>query len=383
MPDELKDCLVILAHDKQGHNGFKRTYSSLKQLYHWKGMKKAIEIHCNACSTCAKHNIKVQQIQKEHFKVPPQPMEFIAMDLIGEFHPPFKQRKQVCTGFTFCIAIKSKKAEDVMKAYTDNICCVVRPSNKILTDNGTEFKNKLWTDVFKRMRTEHRTSPIYSPQCNGRIKGFHKFLKATIGKHLQKGLDWDNVIPKAASAYNFFLTQSSKEAPFFLTFGQQAAVKHMLLDSESPKYLDNKEGLLNIELMRKLYHVIAYNLAKSRATQDGNKYAKEHYHPRPKVLEPGKNVLVRDHDLKVFKPKYLDYCVVKMSGKNQVIVKDNHGHETKVQRRDLKVIDSNTKVAEMYDELRKEGNRDAQHCMPVKQIRNLEWEKGKMEQQNT
>ena len=120
----------------------------------------------------------------------------------------------------------------------------------------------------------------------------------------------------------------------------------MLLDSESPKYLGNEEGLLNIELMRKLYHVIAYNLAKSRATQDGNKYAKEHYHPRPKVLEPGKNVLVRDHDSKVFKPKYLDYCVVKMAGKNQVIVKDNHGHETKVHRRDLKVIDSDTKVAQ-------------------------------------
>ena len=157
----------------------------------------------------------------------------------------------------------------------------------------------------------------------------------------------------------------------------------MLLDSKSPKYLGNKEGLLNIELMRKLYHVIAYNLAKSRATQDGNKYAKEHYHPRPKVLEPGKNGLVRDHDSKVLKPKYLDYCVVKMAGKNQVIVKDNHGHETKVHRRDLKVIDSNTKVAEMYDELRKEGRRDAQHWMPVKQIPDLEWEKEKTEEQNT
>ena len=93
VPDVLKGCLLILAHDKQGHNGFKRTYSSLKQLYHWKGMKKTIQRHCTACSTCAKHNIKVQQIQKEHFKVPPQPMEFIAMDLIGEFHPPIKQRK--------------------------------------------------------------------------------------------------------------------------------------------------------------------------------------------------------------------------------------------------------------------------------------------------
>ena len=157
----------------------------------------------------------------------------------------------------------------------------------------------------------------------------------------------------------------------------------MLLDSESPKYLGNEEGLLNIELMRKLYHVIAYNLAKSRATQDGNKYAKEHYHPRPKLLEPGKNVLVRDHDSKVFKPKYLDYCLLKMAGKNQVIVKDNHGHETKVHRRDLKVIKSNTKVAEMYDELRKEGRRDAQHCMPVKQIPDLNWEKENTEKENT
>ena len=60
VPDVLKDCLLILAHNKQGHNGFKRTYSSLKQLCHWKGMKKTIQRHCNTCSTCAQHNIKVQ-----------------------------------------------------------------------------------------------------------------------------------------------------------------------------------------------------------------------------------------------------------------------------------------------------------------------------------
>ena len=157
----------------------------------------------------------------------------------------------------------------------------------------------------------------------------------------------------------------------------------MLLDSESLKYLGNEEGLLNIEIMRKFYQVIAYNLANSRATQDGNKYAKEHYHPRPKVLEPGKNVLVRDHDSKVFKPEYLDYCVVKKAGKNQIIVKDNHGHETKIHRRDLKVIDSDTKVTEMYEELRKEGRRDAQHCMPLKQIPDLNWEKENIENENT
>ena len=42
---------------------------------------------------CAKHNIKVQQLQKEHFKDPPQPMEFIAMDLIGEIELPLTNSK--------------------------------------------------------------------------------------------------------------------------------------------------------------------------------------------------------------------------------------------------------------------------------------------------
>ena len=92
---------------------------------------------------------------------------------------------------------------------------------------------------------------------------------------------------------------------------------------------------------------------------------------------------MRDYDSKVFKPKYLDYCVVKMAGKNQVIMKDNHSHETKVHRRDLKVIDSDTKVAEMYDELRKGGRRDVQHCMPVKQIPDLNWEKENLGKENT
>ena len=83
VPDILRDCLLILAHDKQGHNRFRRTYASLKNRYHWKGMKKSVYQHGN----CAKHNIKTQQLKNEHFSSPPQPMEFIAMDLRGEFHP--------------------------------------------------------------------------------------------------------------------------------------------------------------------------------------------------------------------------------------------------------------------------------------------------------
>ena len=92
------------------------------------------------------------------------------MDLIGEFHPPSSKGNRyaltaVCmlTGFTFSIPLKSKKAKDVLNAYLNNIGCVFGPSKKILTDNGTELKNKMWMQVFEKLRIEHRTSPIYSP----------------------------------------------------------------------------------------------------------------------------------------------------------------------------------------------------------------------------
>ena len=37
-PSILKDCLIMLAHDEQGQNEFKRTYGSLQTVYYWKGM---------------------------------------------------------------------------------------------------------------------------------------------------------------------------------------------------------------------------------------------------------------------------------------------------------------------------------------------------------
>ena len=379
VPDVLKDCLLILAHDKQGHNGFRRTYASLKNRYHWKGMKKSVYQHCTNCQVCAKHNIKTQQLKNEHFSSPPQPMEFIAMDLIGEFHPASSKGNRfaltaVCmlTGFTFCIPLKSKRAEDVIKAYIDHICCIFGPSRKILTDNGTEFKNKLWTEVFEKLRTEQKFTPIYSPQCNGRIEGFHKFLKATIAKQLETRVEWDDLVWKATAAYNFFPTESSGLAPFFLMFGREAAVKHTLLESENPKYLGTNEGMINVGLMTKLYNVVAHNLNEARKARDGKK--KRTTSKEPETLKIGDNILVRDHTSKAFQPKYKDFCIVGLLGKNQVEIKDNHGHITKVHRRDVKKIPMTEKVCKLYEEEQAGKTREGRKAVPNSKMPDLGWD---------
>ena len=379
-PSILKDCLIMLAHDEQGHNGFKRTYASLQTVYYWKGMKRQIQLHCRRCRTCARHNVISQEFHKEHFAVPTQPMEFIAMDLIGEFHPASSKGNRyaltaICmlTRFTFCIPLKNKTAEEVVKAYLNHICCVFGPSKKILMDNGTEFKNKMWEEVYKLLRTEHRVTPIYSPQCNGRIEGFHRFLKATVGKQIQKGLEWDDLVWKATSAYNFFPAESSGIAPFFLMFGREAAAKHMLLAEESTKYVGDNEGILNLKLMQQLYHVVAYNLAKSRTARDGNMITKRKNF-KPKHLKRNGLVLVRDHTSKAFEPKATDHHIVDFCGKQQVIVKDNHRNKKKVHIKDVKPIEMDIATAEFFKKEREQcTTRDAKHVMPIKLIPDLEW----------
>ena len=301
------------------------------------------------------------------------------MDLIGEFHPVSSKGNRfaltaVCmlTGFTFCIPLKSKHAEDVIKAYINHICCTFGPSRKILTDNGTEFKKKLWTEVFEKLRIEQKFTPIYSPQCNGRIEGFHKFLKATIAKQLETCVEWDDLVWKATAAYNFFPTESSGIAPFFLMFGREAAVKHTLLESENPKYLGTNDSIINMGLMTKLYNVVAQNLNEARKARDRNR--KGITPKEPKELKIGDNILVRDHTSKAFQPKYKDFCIEGLLGKNQVEIKDNHGHITKVHRRDIKKIPMTEKVCKLYEEEQIGKTREGRKAVPTSKMPDLGWD---------
>ena len=63
-PSILKDCLIMLAHDEQGHNGFKRTYSSLQTSLLLERYEKTntatLQVMQNLCKT-QRHSTRVQQ----------------------------------------------------------------------------------------------------------------------------------------------------------------------------------------------------------------------------------------------------------------------------------------------------------------------------------
>ena len=233
-------------------------------------------------------------------------------------------------------------------------------------------QNKLRTEVFEKLRREQKFTPIYSPQCNSRIEGFHKFLKAMIAKQLETCVECDNLVWKATAAYNFFPMESSGIAPFFLMFGCEAAVKHTLLESENPKYLRTNDGMINVGLMKKLYNLVAHNLNEARKARDRNR--KGITPKEPEELKIGDNILVRDHTSKTFQPKYKDFCIVGLLGKNQVEIKDNHGHITKVHCRDIKKIPMTEKVCKLYEEEQIGKMREGRKTVPTSKMPDLGWD---------
>ena len=74
------------------------------------------------------------------------------------------------TGYTFCIPIKNKTAEEIVMAWRNHIALQFGVCRKLLMDNGTEFKNDLFSRAAEQLGVEKKYSPPYRPQSNGLIK---------------------------------------------------------------------------------------------------------------------------------------------------------------------------------------------------------------------
>ena len=280
LPSVLIFQVLRTAHDDLGHDGFPGTYAAIKRVFFWKGMKEDIRKHCKTCAMCQLHKLENVKFKGKIFKPSLQPKDFICMDLIGEFHPPtshghYYVLTAVCmlTGFTWCVPLKTKTAEEVAKAYMDHIYCNFGGSIKILTDNGTEFKNKLFKEVVSKLGTEFSIhSPPYRPQSNGKIEGFHRFLKTCIGKHINYGLEWDELTPMATACYNFFPNCSARESAFVIMFGRDPINKLNMLLHAARRYFHDDNGFPGLEALKNIYQVVAQQLLNSREC-----YVKKHH----------------------------------------------------------------------------------------------------------
>ena len=225
-----------------------------------------------------------------------------------------------------------KTAAEVIKAYIDNVYTKFGGSLKILSDNGTEFENQLFTDVTTELGVEYKIyTPPYHPQSNGRIEGFHHFLKACISKHISPTMEWDDVILLACAAYNFLPNEHSKESPFFLMLGREARIPLNTMLQSQIRYLGNDENILSIQALKNIYQLVAENLQKARKRMAPANF------PQTSTLKTEDFIMIKDHTVGPFEPVYKGNCHVVTIKGNQVEVAEG-GKSQMVHITDVKYI---------------------------------------------
>ena len=110
----------------------------------------------------------------------------------------------VFTRKAYAVAIKKKTAEDVLNAFKDIVYKAYSFPEKLITDNGNEFLNKMLTPYLEESGVVHETNdPGYHPTL-GIIDRFSRTIKEKLFKSFadNKNVIWDTKLAGFINAYN-------------------------------------------------------------------------------------------------------------------------------------------------------------------------------------
>ena len=115
--------------------------------------------------------------------------------------------------------MKEKSAENVIQANLSGMLANKGGSVAILSDNGTEFKNKAVNEACDQFRIKRLFSNPLPPQGNSGTEDVHNFLKWTLTNFWESSdLEWNNLLPFACYCCNIFPSSNGTDSTFFIMF---------------------------------------------------------------------------------------------------------------------------------------------------------------------
>jgi transposase InsO family protein len=244
VPAELRPRLLrsFHSHVLNFHQGASAMYANMKRQFYWPKLKDNIRnfvAMCDICSVVKKGRHEATGIIQRYYAT--EPFQILHMDLVGELPCTVRGNKYVLTlmdrfsHFVIAVPIPDKTANTVMRALLNHWIFVFGRPQKIVTDNGSEFKNSTMRQMCTQLSIEHRFTSTYHPQCNGQLERWHRYFKQQLALHaynLFKSIKrerskflntskWDEFVSSICAAYNSTPIEAFKLklTPYEIIFG--------------------------------------------------------------------------------------------------------------------------------------------------------------------
>lgn len=227
-----------------------------------------------------------------------EPFEKVIVDCVGPL-PKSKTGNQflltvMCasTRFPEAIPLRRITAPVVIKVLAKFFSTFSLPK-VIQTDQGTNFKSRVFAQALKTLDIDHVTSSPYHPESQGAIERFHQTLKSMLRKHCcgsQKY--WDESVPLVVFACCEAVQECLGFSPGELVFGREMRgplkiLKEKLVMSEkATESLPEYVKALKSRLQR------AYSLTRNALATSQTK-VKRHFDQKAvnRSFQPGDKVL--------------------------------------------------------------------------------------------
>jgi hypothetical protein len=226
-------------------------FDKMKSHYYWPQMYEDICSYIMSCDLC-------QRREKQKTKQPLHPIPVhspfyqIGIDFIGPLTITTIGNRYIITAMDYLTKwpearpVKKATAEQAALFIYEAIICHHGCPSKILSDQGTHFKNQMIAKLMEKFKIEHLFSMPYHPQTNGLVERFNRTLSESLAKLAVDHMDnWDSYIAPILFAYRTTKYATTKIAPFLLLYRRDAKFPtDSLEEKEEPKLISHLENLI-------------------------------------------------------------------------------------------------------------------------------------------
>ena len=261
------------------------------------------------------------------------------------------------TKYVWAIPIKSKNAEEIAEKLLEYIS-LFGPPMEIISDQGTEFNNRVVEQLLKAVGIVHRVTSAYNPRTNGQTERTNHVLIESLAKLTgENNLLWPKWIPYVLLSYRTNVHSSTGFTPFELMFGRKM---------NSFENWKTEEGIGEIESILKRSHEIrslveetypkaVENIKNHRETQMKIQNKRENI--TEDRITVGKSVYIKTEGIyDKLHPKYKGpYKIVEHTSYGNYKIKDKLGEilQESFPRHKLKVVEEEEEDEEKHYEVEK------------------------------
>ncbi len=262
------------------HLGIDRTYEKIRLHFHWPTMYTDIRRFVKECATCAKKKPPVRPPVGHLMPIRAQgAWDIVGVDVLGPL--PITQSKHryvvvftdYLTKWVEAFPIREADSQTIARLFVMEIITRFGAPRKLISDRGTVFMSELSTAIYDFMNIKKMFTTPYHPQTDGLTERFNKTAAQMLTAYVNENqTNWDQILPLSLLAYRTARQSSTRETPFFMTYGRDAFLPlNRIFPSELDDEITESEYTAKLlENLKSAYRTADINETTAKNAQERN-----------------------------------------------------------------------------------------------------------------